>query len=273
MPAGAQVNYLISGLAKSGTTILFSRLLGALPPGVATCFEPDDDAALREILAEGAQRDTLTKVLIGRVKPDNTPLREFDRHVVIYRDPRDQFISMLLYLFYDFQLSNDIAGYRSALDALEAKVMSPRAHSTIALYNHVAKLVGRAPINVFNNLHRVQRDYIRAFSPCLLRYEDFIDGHLAGVETYLGLDLGNRAEVAGDYRRVARSRSYGEWRRWLNDEDLAYIQSEWGDTLAALGYPACRRAQGLAIERSTSLDYVSQFNPSRPREDTTTAPG
>ena len=114
------MNYLISGLAKSRTTILFSRFQEALPDGVSTFFEPDQDNALREILDLGRQGNTLTKVLVGRVKAENTPLRDFDRHVLIYRDPRDQFISMLLYLFYDFQLNGDAAGYRSALQALEA---------------------------------------------------------------------------------------------------------------------------------------------------------
>jgi hypothetical protein len=266
------LNYLISGLAKSGTTILFSRLQLALPEDVTTYFEPDQDSDLREILMEGRHRNTLTKVLIGRVRADNAPLREFDRHVLIYRDPRDQFISMLLYLFYDFQLNNDAAGYHSAFDALETKVSSPREHSTIALYNHIAGLVGRAPINVFNNLHRVQRDFIRAFSPCLLRYEDFIDGKRSSVEAYLSVDLGNAAEVADSYRRVARSRAYGEWRHWLNDEDLQYIQREWGETLERLGYPSSTRAGTLAIERNTSLEYVSQFDPSRPRQDTTPVP-
>ena len=248
------MNYLISGLAKSGTTILFSRLQKALPEGIATYFEPD-------------------KVLVGRVKADNTPLREFDRHVMIYRDPRDQFISMLLYLFYDFQLNNDRAGYRSALEALKTKVSFPRERSTIALYNHVAHLVGRAPINVFNNLHRAQRDFIQAFSPHLLRYEDFIDGKLSSVEAYLSIDLGNTSEVAESYRRVARSRAYGEWRHWLNDEDLQYIQREWGETLETLGYPSSTRAGALTIERKTSLEYVSQFDPSRPQPDATPAPG
>ena len=257
------MNYLISGLAKSGTTILFSRLERALPPDVATYFEPDQDNALREILEEGRHRDTLSKVLIGRVKAENGPLQAFDRHVLIYRDPRDQFISMLLYLFYDFQLNGDAEGYRDAFAALEDKVSAPQQHSTIALYNRVARLVGRAPVNVFNNLHRVQQEFIQAFAPHLLRYEDFIDGKLTQVENYLSLDLGNSAEVAGDYQRVARSRSYGEWRRWLNDEDLEYVQSNWGATLERLGYPACTQAGELSIDPQTSVGYVSQFDPSR----------
>jgi hypothetical protein len=257
------MNYLIAGLAKSGTTILFSRLREALPDPVLTYFEPDQDQQLADILAAGAVDTTLTKVLIGRVTADNALLRDFERHVLIYRDPRDQFISMLLYLFYDFQLSGDSGGFRQARDALQDKVNDPERYSTIELYNTVAGLVGRAPIGVFNNLHREQQAYIERFSPHLLRYEDFIDGKLGGVEGYLSLSLKNKAEVADSYTRVARSRAYGDWKNWLNQEDQDYLQGEWGSTLQRLGYPLVPQLEnGPCISRSTSLDYVDQFDPS-----------
>ena len=259
------MNYLIAGLAKSGTTILFSRLQTALDADVATYFEPDQDKMLREILDTGRHQDTLTKVLIGRVGAENSTIHHFDRHVLIYRDPRDRFISMLLYLFYDFQVNGDAVGYRDALAALKAKISAPADHSTVTLYNHVAALVGRAPFNVFKNLHIAQRAYLQEFSPCLLRYEDFIEKKLTVVEAYLGVSLNNAAEVANDYDRVARSKAYGEWRDWLTNEDLDYVQSEWGDTLTELGYPACTGAENLHINTHTSLNYVSQFDPSLTR--------
>ena len=258
------MNYLIVGLAKSGTTILFSRLRTALPNHTLTYFEPDQDQQLADILAAGVGHTTLTKALIGRVTARNEALSRFERQVIIYRDPRDQFISMLLYLFYDFQLSGDSRGFRQAHNALREKVEFPERYSTVALYNTVAGLVGRASIGVFNNLHAEQQAYIDTFSPYLLRYEDFIDGKLEGVENYLSLSLQNNAEVAESYTRVARSKAYGDWKNWLNQEDLNYLQGEWGSTLQNLGYPlAIQSDNNLSIARSTSLDYVDQFDPSR----------
>jgi hypothetical protein len=258
------LNYLIAGLAKSGTTILFSRLKQAITPEPETFFEPDRDEQLKEILEAGAAGHTLTKVLIGRVTSKNHLLEQFDRHIVIYRDPRDQFISMLLYLFYDFQVSGDHAGYQAALAALTRKVQDPAGHSTIDLYNLVAGLVSRAPIAVFGNLHREQRAYIDAFSPHLLRYEDFIDDNLSSTEQYLALDLHNNAQVPDVYHRVARSKAYGDWKYWLNEQDLDYINNEWGETLQTLGYSMEIRPGQLCIPSSTSLDYVSQFDPANP---------
>ena len=256
------MNYLIAGLAKSGTTILFSLVNKALSPNTCTFFEPDQNEQLSEILNAGRQSDTLTKVLIGRVRSDNTYLGKFDKHIVIYRDPRDQFISMLLYLFYDFQLNGDTEGFRQASEALERKIEAPGKYSTVDLYNHISSLVGRAPIAVFKNLHREQRAYIDSFSPYLLRYEDFIDGDLQALEQYLCLDLQQDAEVPEIYQRVSRSRGYGEWKNWLNQEDLEYVQAEWGDTLSRLGYSTQTRPDELNIQRSTSLDYIKQFDPS-----------
>jgi hypothetical protein len=214
-----------------------------------------------EILATGAEH-TLTKVLIGRVTSNNELLRQFDRHILIYRDPRDQFISMLLYLFYDFQVNRDNTGFKTAQEALARKVEDPAGQSTIDLYNLLAGLVGRAPVAVFSNLHREQQAYIQAFSPHLLRYEDFVDNKLQFIEQYLHLNLQNDAQVPDAYHRVARSKAYGEWKNWLNEEDLAYINKAWGNAIQALGYSLASQSEQLSIHDSTSLDYVTQFDPS-----------
>lgn len=263
------MNYLIAGLAKSGTTRLFSQMKEALDKAspatpaevLRTFFEPDTDDALQSILDHDGP--TLTKVLIGRVTRENVLLERFDRHVLIYRDPRDQFISMLLYLFYDFQLSGDHDAYKVARHALETKVDSPATVSTIELYNTLAKLVGRGPIGVFARLHAIQKAYEMRFQPFMLRYEDLLEGRaLPALSEYTGLDLAGDAEVPKEYTRVARSRGFGEWRSWLNSDDLAYIDREWGETIAYLGYEQEPQAPVLEIDARTSLDYVAQFDPS-----------
>jgi hypothetical protein len=257
------MHYLIAGLAKSGTTRLFSQLQDALRQSaveLSTFFEPDSNEALAAIQATSG--NTLSKVLIGRVSSANTLLSGFDRHVLIYRDPRDQFLSMLLYLFYDFQLSGDVDAFLRARDALAAKVESPATVSSIELYSTVAALAGRAPIGVFRKLHAVQREYQAAFSPFMLRYEDLISGEaLATLGTYLGLQLGADTEVPAEYARVARSRGFGEWRSWLNGEDLAFTDREWGGHIQDLGYALEPPSSGMTISPATSLDYVAQFDP------------
>ena len=262
------MHYLISGLAKSGTTRLFAQLQRSLAPAgaeIATAFEPHEDDALRAVLAEAGP--TLTKVLIGRVKAENAPVAAFDRHVMIFRDPRDQFLSTLLYLFYDFQLSGDADAYRRAYAALEAKIANPEGIATTDLYSEIARLAGRAPIGVFRKLHDVQREFETAFRPYPLRYESLVDGEgIAALEGYLGLPLENHAvEVPADYARVARSRGYGEWRRWFNEADAAFARSEWGPHMEALGYAVEEPLSEHPIDPESSLDYVRQFDPALAR--------
>ena len=147
------MNYLIAGLAKSGTTMLFSRLQRALNQDQLACFfEPDDPAVIASILDQRDKSDTLTKVLIGRVKSDTPRVDEFGKKLLIYRDPRDQFISMLLYLFYDFQISGDQRGYDYCVAALQNKIEHPDEVSCRSLWDDISGTVGRAPFAVFNNL-------------------------------------------------------------------------------------------------------------------------
>lgn len=257
------MHYLISGIAKSGTTRLFSQLKAALESQGAvpqTFFEPFTDEELTQVLASPAP--TLTKVLVGRVSAANDPVAEFQRHVLIYRDPRDQFISMLLYLFYDFQLNKDAAGYERARDALARKLDAPEHVSSIELYRQIAEGAGRAPIGVFSRLHSVQRDYAARFDPYMLCYEDLVEGSaVPDLERYLGMALQADAEVPSEYARVARSRGYGDWRKWFNDEDLAFANREWGGTIDALGYQQETRAAELSIDPQLSIDYIAQFAP------------
>jgi len=258
------MHYLISGLAKSGTTRLFSQLQEALTSASGaphTAFEPDTDEALTEVLAR--EGTTLTKVLIGRIKAENQPVSSFDRHLLIYRDPRDQFLSTLLYFFYDFQIQGNADGYAAAYAALERKVADPAGVATVDLYREIADLAGRAPLVVFERLHEVQNAFAAAFSPHLVCYEALLDGtNLDDLESYLGLTLRNENVTVPDtYARVARSKGYGEWRRWFNEKDLAFANEKWGGHLEALGYACAEEPGELVISPASSLDYVRQFDP------------
>ena len=257
------MNFLIAGLAKSGTTMLFSRIQSALSGSDTACyFEPDTEDAIADILDNAAAQNTLTKVLIGRVKSTTAGIAEFDRNVMIYRDPRDQFVSMLLYLFYDFQLSGDQAGYDKCYAALERKLNDPEAVSCIDLWNTVSATVGRAPFNVFDNLHREQRAYFEAFAPCRARYEQLLDNDWQELENYLGLTLsGDDTRVPDDLKRVTRSKGYGDWRLWLTESDIQTTNEQWDENLAWLNYEPGTAQLDAPIPRETSLDYVSQFNP------------
>ena len=257
------MHYLISGLAKSGTTRLFTQVQDAVRAErgeVRTFFEPWEDEALSEIVA--TEQDTLSKVLIGRVHADNAFLPRFDRHVMIYRDPRDQFLSTLLYLFYDFQIKGDREGYLSAREALVKKLEDPHQVSVLDLYDEIAELAGRPRRIVFSKLHAVQQEFTARLQPFELVYENLIDGVATeALGHYLDLEIRNEANVDADYSRVARSKKYGEWRSWFTLEDQAWAEEHWGAHLRSLGYSLDRVTDAPSISKASSVDYVAQFEP------------
>ena len=257
------LNILIAGLAKSGTTMLFSRVKDRLGDDALRCyFEPHSDEQIADILDATPPAASLTKVLIGRVTATTARVEEFDRNIMIYRDPRDQFISMLLYLFYDFQVSGDQPGYQACYEALSEKLADPDGVSCLALWDKISMTVGRAPHVVFQNLHREQLAYSNRYTPYMARYETLLGGDWSGLSEYLDIELGgDHSSVPQDLQRVARSKGFGDWRYWLTAEDLSFINQHWSDNLAWLGYEPEEARLQEAIPKHTSLDYVRQFNP------------
>jgi hypothetical protein len=84
---------MVTGLAKSGTTILFSSIRDAFPPDRECFFEPRTAAEFEHIGSGGRHTNTLTKALLPDLLEHSHVIARFDARVLIVRDPRDQFIS------------------------------------------------------------------------------------------------------------------------------------------------------------------------------------
>jgi Protein of unknown function (DUF3102) len=252
------MHHLVIGLGKSGTTILFTRIRGSLPPETRTFFEPSTTEQLKAVLSNSTP--TLTKCLLNQISADELAAREFDRNVLIVRDPRDRLISDLLYKFYEFSIRQNTAGFEEARHLLAKKVQEPRCFSTIGLFERIKEL-GEVTPPGFDVQHARVVDYQRLIDPYCLRYEDFVDGATQGLEDYLGIQLSAGVEVDDRFRRVTRSRSYGEWRSWLTDEDVEYVNSTAGEFMKLFGYEPEPPELRHKISVTTSLGYVEQFRP------------
>src|SRR5258708_35181889 len=85
---------LIVGIARSGTSALYFKLKQALPETTCClyeppCFDPSDP---------GGSPNVLAKIVIGPPGEfDYTSFREFDKKIMIVRDPRDNVVSGVLY--------------------------------------------------------------------------------------------------------------------------------------------------------------------------------
>ena len=182
--------------------------------------------------------------------------------VLIVRDPRDQFISQMLYHFYEFKARGDRTGYESARDLLRRNIESPSTVSTIQLYDTIASLAGCPRSKSLAKRYQRLMSFLDRYQPHTIRYEDFVDGKVAALSHYLGLPVSTSSRVDDEHRRVVRTKTHGEWRAWLTAEDLEFINGRVAEFMLALDYPVISSIESPApIPVATTLEYVEQFLP------------
>ena len=141
-PVGAPMNCMVTGLAKTGTTILLpASATASAGPGVL--LRAEDRGRVRAHRLERRAHQYPDESIAAESPPAQPVIARFDPIVLIVGDPRDQFISQMLYTFYDFKIRDDRAGYERARDLLRRKIESPSTVSTIQLYDSIASLAGR----------------------------------------------------------------------------------------------------------------------------------
>ena len=70
----------------------------------------------------------------------------------------------------------------------------------------------------------------------VLRYEDVVDGKLQDLESYLGLKLEGKVEVASRFKVIERTKSKGGWRNWFTQEDVEYFKPRFKKYMTRFGY-------------------------------------
>jgi hypothetical protein len=143
----------------------------------------------------------------------------------------------MLYHFYEFKIREDRAGYERARDLLRQKIERPATVSTIELYDTIASLAGRPGSKSLAKRYGRLVRFVHQHRPYTIRYEDFVDGRVAGLSQYLGMPVSIASRVDDEHRRVVRTKTHGEWRAWLTPEDLEFINGHVAESMLALDYP------------------------------------
>lgn len=255
------MNYLVLGMGKTGTTALFCNIRDHLPGDVRLFFEPGSVADWQALRL--ARTNTLTKALMKGFLDSGMDPAFFQKIVVLVRDPRDQLLSRLLY--WAAQLSKRHPPLRAAvLDAILAKEADPAVIPFLDLVAQVAALDSQHeifPCDVVEEFGMRLRDAVVNFPSLkgsyILKYEDMTDGRMEGVREYLQLALVDRATVSDEWKRVDRTRSHGEWKRWFLESDVEIIAPLIADYLATFDYEtAPRLSRGLVIDPATSSGFI-----------------
>ena len=245
------MDILVFGQGKSGTTVIAKAIQHSLP-GATFLMEPKT----KQALTRQKMGPRVVKILYGqwagnfagltRVLRNEASVR-FDRLVKIIRDPRDQAISFLLYNFYECarDAKTSEAQLLEIVALFREKERSPAAKSFTAVCEEINRIMlwnGFSSSWLLRDSglvgNRAYWNYLESLGQRghLLRYEDFMRGELAPLETYLGIKLSPRREV-DEYRRTKRSASWENWREFFTPEDVALLRPLLRDLLDEMGYP------------------------------------
>lgn len=251
----------ITGLPKTGTTALFWKIQHALGNTHHLFFEPgheqnrtnDHDAITRSSTA-------LVKEIFDHTMLPLSTYEQFDKKIVIIRDPRDRAISDALYSLAERRThrtlnQKNIHHYRSILNVLRNKRRFPRHQPFVSLVKSAASHGWPDDTDTQNHykssvyaVHAYERliDLIKQRTDFfILRYEDLVAGNIEELERYLGLSLERDTDVHHTVSRVVRTKSHGAWKHWFTPADTSLLSSSYAPILSALGYPPDWRTHRL----------------------------
>ena len=233
----------------------------------AAHFDPSDP---------GSSANVLAKIVIGRPGAfDYTSFREFDKKIMIVRDPRDNVVSRVLYGPCATEaFRNDEAKIAAFADALLRKEAEPSSTSMLEIIALFSRLTGQDWAMRLSSLYDLALDFHRTNGGFLVHtYEDFIAGRYAAIEDYLDIALpSGEADVTAQYAHVIRIKAANDWRNWFTAEDVAFFRPHLAPFMRAYGYPDdwtlatephIRPAHGSQfVRRSTALRSRQDKEPS-----------
>jgi hypothetical protein len=267
---------LIAGAPKSGTTGLFFKIKHSLPgDAVREMFEP----VAYERRDGDEEQSVLAKALIGGPNEvDYRSFEGFDKKIGLVRDPRDWAISSLLYGIFNADFCEDEAVTSQILALLRRKEEDPGSVGVLDFIRLVRRLWSptdemqeleaektfsflplvedieahyRGRVELMSNFFRRHSGYF------ILKYEDFVSGHLEDLQAYLGFPLEGRANVDPHYHRVVRTRKSGDWRNWFLKEDIAFFRPIFAGFMKEFGYADdWTPAEDRAISAEHASGYV-----------------
>ncbi|MGH7821359.1 MAG: hypothetical protein ACREQ9_16460 [Candidatus Binatia bacterium] len=228
----------ILGQYKSGTTGLFYKIKNSLSAPIRTLFEPDE--YLPE--PEDARRWVLAKVILGLADGKEAVRYDsflgFDKKLYLVRDPRDWLVSGTLFLIHRVP---DGRGLDRILALLRQKERDPRSLSLLEIFDCILQAnPGPSLAETIQWMTR-QYEWLPRFEARLadyhrIKYEDFVDRRLAGMESYLGLSLSGNAEVSAEHDHVPRTERYGDWKNWLLERDVECFRPVFDGYIRRYGY-------------------------------------
>lgn len=251
-PAKKPTRILVTGNPKTGTTALYHSIRYALPENKLCYFEPEN----RNIeLVDAPDKYLLVKSFV----PVSSRYDDFDKKILIVRDPRDHLISSMLYSPYNIALT----GLREKPDETEALLgeilrllRKKEADPGSVAVTEIMALMGMGRNG--RQFDQIIHYYLERPDLFVFRYEDYVDGHFDPINEYLGLKLDVAEKVPET--RVVRSKSYGNWKDWMLPGDIEKYRENFKEYMVLFGYADDWQLSGSpVIDPALSSGYVEKL--------------
>lgn len=233
--------WLIVGLARSGTTALFSAVAQSL--GRPRLFFEEPAQQLITALHRDPSTPLVAKLIFGNERCQSIleAAELFDHKVLLQRDPRDNLVSAMLYIVATrpAQLA-DPAFCGQLMDLVRRKQAAPGKLALTEIIRLIDNAMGGSLVTrVLERFSEFAQFAERGGDAWLrLRYEDMVAGRLPAWGAAHGLSLPAVAQLPADLERhVTRSRGAGDWRHWFTPFDVEALRSSIDPVLRQLGYP------------------------------------
>jgi hypothetical protein len=262
---------LILGAAKSGTTALFYAIRKALVArsglAVEGLFEPRHAGKIRDYLSSTTDRVHLVKGLLGPLlrtggRSLESFSEEFDKKVIIYRDPRDNVVSRICFMMKN-RVGGDQAKISQILEMFREKESSPDSVSIVSMVRRMARIAEQPEADLLASVRdnallpaKMKREQGAAYY--FMPYDELVLGKFENLNHYLGLTVTADFEVDQKHSYVVRSKSSGAWKNWFIDEDVEFFVRKAADDFRLLGFdPQEAPNSARNIDARTSSEYVA----------------
>ena len=252
---------LVLGLPRSGTTYLYFKIFHSLGSKVRTLFEPS------QLTEEDKSSPFLAKSLVTRA----FELKSFQNvatKVLILRDPRDWWVSRVLYSPYvKGEFSANEQQVARALELAVRKEADPRAVSL----SELATAMGAEPaqeIQLAKTLYRRLQAVIASCPDMLVvRYEDLLQGNKSRLEQHLGFELQNTVKLGNGYQHVRRRARFGDWKNWFTEADVELLKPCLDPYVQEHGYGTWLLASRPIIQPEHASVYLERLIAQRRKLD------
>lgn len=251
----------IISMPKSGSTALYKSIKEAMPAETKVIYEPRTVEEIRYLTKDDVS-DSLTKIMIHEIDKCEYQENYFDKNIVLIRDPRDVFISYLLYSFDSRTRGLSESELNSIKEVFKQKEKNPRDVSIVDLLSTFKDKQNPTEFkNRFKNVLAKITYFVNSLKqPFTFRFADYVDGNLEELSNYLGYQVEKKDELQGWVSQIKRKGTKGDWRNWFTPVDVDFFQDIFTFFIDQFGFEQeWTLAEKPLIEPAHCSEYIQRL--------------